>query len=260
MLDERPVIIYGLIDPQTDQIRYIGKTARSEVVRLRQHINTAKAKQRDGKRCNHKENWILSLVASGQEPFVTVLEVVPPDGDWEAVETRWIAETPGLTNDSLGGQGPHGFTWSEETRAKLSATRKTIVGWKHSEETKKKIGDAQRGKPRQPMSEEAKRKISEFQKGKPKPPEQRAKMSAWQIGKELSPETRAKISASLTGKEQSLETRKKHSTTSTKLNWPDSETLLEMKETMSYREIGEELGIAPGTVQTRIHRIRERGW
>ena len=260
MVDDRSVTIYGLRDPRTDGIRYIGKTVVSPNTRLRQHINNANRKKARGERTNHKDNWVLSLVAVGLEPQLTVLETVPPEGDWAEVEIRWIAATPGLTNDALGGQGPHGFKWSDETRAKLSATRKTIVGWHHSEETKRKIGEAQKGKICPPMSEGTKQKISASSKGREFTDEHKQRISEGLKGRVLSEESKAKISTSLTGKERSIESRQKQSRTQQKIYWPVAEDLLEMKETMTYREIGDVLGISPNTVQTRIWRLRERGW
>jgi hypothetical protein len=64
---------------------------------------------------------------------------------------------------------PRGFRHTEETRRKMSETRRGRPGRKPSEETKRKLSDANRGKG----------------KGVPRPPEVRAKISASRTGIKL---------------------------------------------------------------------------
>lgn len=266
MDNPREVTIYGLIDPRDNRVRYIGKTVSSTSYRLGQHIRLAKRKQQGGEHLTHKDNWILSVLRYGFDPEIVVLETVAAGDDWEAAEIRWIAQTSDLTNLTAGGDGPHGMkhsdearskisaallgntyrsgtTQSPESRAKISAAGKLRSGRLHSEESKAKMSAARTGVPGHPQSSEARRKVSEFQKDRPK-----------------SEEHKAKISAALTGVPQSLDRRQAQSASRTIYDWPDREILLRMKETMTYREIGEELGIRPGTVQGRIRRLLERGW
>jgi hypothetical protein len=244
MVDDRVVSIYGLVDPRTDLIRYVGKTVTTPTYRLRQHINCAKRNRQRGVRLNHRDNWILSLIAAGTEPTVVTLEEILPGEDWATSEIKWIASlSDHLTNEAAGGQGPHGIKRSEETRSKLSAARKLIVGWHHSEETRKKIGDAQRGKPRQAMSEESRRKISESTKGRPKTEEHRAKIGEGLKGRKLSEDSRQKVSRSLL----------KH-------NYPPDDELIAMAETMGWAAISRETGIPESSIRQRVHNIRERGW
>lgn len=106
--------IYGLVDPRTNAIRYVGKTNRPRA-RLRAHIAAV-----DRKPC-HKSAWIKSLLALEIEPTLVILEEIPPGGDWAARERDWIAALPNLTNQTAGGEGTLGRTLSAETREKIRA-------------------------------------------------------------------------------------------------------------------------------------------
>jgi len=89
-----------------------------------------------------------------------------------------------LHNRSDGGEGCSGWIPSDETKRKISDSKKGKRRGKiHSEESKRKISEARKGKPR---SEETKRKMSESTKGRK--------------GKHISEETRRKISEAKKGK------------------------------------------------------------
>lgn len=57
-------------------------------------------------------------------------------------------------------------TFTPETRAKATQTRRAGSGWSPSEETRLKIADSLRGKP---LSDETKRKLSKAMLGRPRP-------------------------------------------------------------------------------------------
>lgn len=100
------VNIYCLIDPFTQEVRYVGKTVVSIHKRRAQHIYGA-VKNNDK---HHSARWIRSLVAKGAKPEVKLIEVVTTD-NWEEREIYWIAEygkTCRLTNHSSGGKGAEG--------------------------------------------------------------------------------------------------------------------------------------------------------
>ena len=82
---------------------------------------------------------------------------------------------------------------SDETKAKMSASKK---GRFVSEETKAKMSASHKGKINGPRSEETKSKLSDINIGKKHTEESKAKMSAIKKGKVVSEETKAKMSAS----------------------------------------------------------------
>jgi hypothetical protein len=75
------VYIYGLKDPRTNEIRYIGKSNNPER-RYSQHF----AANDDN---SHKCNWIKSLKRKGLRPELVILEITTPE-EWEEREKHWI--------------------------------------------------------------------------------------------------------------------------------------------------------------------------
>jgi len=147
------IYIYALIDPFTDEIRYIGKSVRPKerlTNQCNEHANT------------HRCHWIQSVLAKGKRPIQKILEVLPPGSDWQSREKYWIAygkqqDWP-LTNGTSGGDGLDNPP--EHVKKKI---RKTWLGRKHKPESLKKIGAASRGRK---FSPEALRKKSEAMKGR----------------------------------------------------------------------------------------------
>jgi len=128
--------IYKLIDPITNEIRYVGKTDKELSIRKNQHI-------RDSKRYNnHKSNWIKLLIREGYEPIIELIEECDND-KWEEREIFWISQYDNLTNGTLGGDG---CVPTEETIEKLrkcnSGENNPRYGVEVSQETKDKISKA----------------------------------------------------------------------------------------------------------------------
>jgi hypothetical protein len=104
-LPESKYIVYGLVDPRTDEIRYVGKSS-SGLERPRWHgYPSALTKGR-----THKQNWIRELVSEGLVYRIKVLEVVAAKEELADAEIKWIKyghdeEWP-LTNITAGGEGP----------------------------------------------------------------------------------------------------------------------------------------------------------
>ena len=97
--------IYGLRDPISGEIRYIGKTNNLKK-RLATHLHLAKS---DVNR--HKKHWLKKLKESGVKPEMVILEKVD-SCEWEEAEKRWIAhgienKWP-ITNLTEGGSGDFG--------------------------------------------------------------------------------------------------------------------------------------------------------
>lgn len=78
-----PTYIYGLVDPRTSLIAYVGKS-NDVYARWEQHISdTTNAA---------KTAWVRQLMASGIAPIVVILETVDDYGDWDTAERWWIAQ------------------------------------------------------------------------------------------------------------------------------------------------------------------------
>lgn len=173
--------IYKLIDPRTEEIRYVGQTHCGLKTRLNKHIREARYQN---KTKNHK--WINSLIKDGCSPVIELLEIVDfTKHTWQEREIFWIEELSkmhSLNNHSLGGDGTLGFSptlemrkavseankrriWTEESRKKASESHKKHVGWHHSFEARKNMSRAHKGKI---ISEETKKKMSEAQKKRAK--------------------------------------------------------------------------------------------
>lgn len=234
-LTPKTTFIYALICPETQQVRYIGKSNNPQR-RLREHIRDHSKYQR------HKDHWIGALHARGLLPIMQIVEEVPFE-IWAERELFWINhytehEHP-LTNTYFGSEGIG--MMPPETRAKIGAIHKgkkltpeaierrsaAIRGTKRSSETKAKIAAAHRGKKRAPRSEAWQQKLNTAHTGRKNTPETIIKMSvsaksrkrgpiseegkrnmsAAHRGHVHSPETREKIAASRRGKKRTPEER-----------------------------------------------------
>lgn len=179
-------IIYGLIDPNTNELRYIGKT-NNQKVRLNRHHQLSHLKSN-----SHHDNWIKSLLSSGQRAEMIIIETYNTYELLNQAEIDTIAYFKfigcDLTNGTPGGDGRSNFKHSKETREKISkgnigkicsdSTKLAIsmankgntvnIGRVLSDETKAKIGKsnkiAHQNDTGRPHSEETKKKLSEIKK------------------------------------------------------------------------------------------------
>lgn len=102
----KPTFIYGLTDPRTAAIHYVGK-ANDPEERYKAHLRPAALRKN-----TPKNNWIRQLLAEGVRPAIRTLGRVEPGEDWGPVERSWIALVrrlwPGQNKNMLdGGQGPY---------------------------------------------------------------------------------------------------------------------------------------------------------
>jgi DNA-binding XRE family transcriptional regulator len=158
------IYIYSLSDPDSGQLRYIGKSIRPKGRYWNHCLEKSKC---------HRTNWIQSLVKAGKRPVLGILEILSPHEDWQEAERRWIAHGHHhgwpLTNTTEGGEGVPGLsgeskerllrTWKgrkhkPESLAKMSAQRK---GRRHSEEHKEHMHNIMVGRE---FTEEWKNKIA----------------------------------------------------------------------------------------------------
>lgn len=188
-------LIYGLVDPRTLLIRYVGSSTTG-LSRPNAHRTP-----REQRRPSYKTSWVKSLLDAGLDYTVVVLEVRPVD--LHASERFWIAYGRAcgwpLTNLTAGGEGALGRVASKETRAKLSAS---LRGKPRSPEAAKASADGHRGKPLKPEH------LAKL-RGRKQAPEHVAKRAAARRGRACAPETKAKIAAALTGKTHTPEARAK---------------------------------------------------
>lgn len=109
---------YMLIDPSTQEARYVGKAVDIEE-RLAEHLKPSNLEA-----FTHKNNWIKQVLAGGFKPEITILETHDSDEEAFAAEKFWIAYFRSigvrLTNSTDGGEGSTGAKRSAETRKLLS--------------------------------------------------------------------------------------------------------------------------------------------
>jgi hypothetical protein len=108
--------IYGLCDPATGEVRYVGKTTSSLRARLSRHLReTTRTNTRNGR-------WLASLQRRDAVPLIIELEVVYGEG-WAERERSWIAfyrSTVDLLNHSDGGDGTPGVAATPQARMAVS--------------------------------------------------------------------------------------------------------------------------------------------
>lgn len=207
--------IYALIDPFSNEIRYIGK-ASCVSKRYNQHINFALRGE-----CRYAvTRWVRELIDSGVKPDIFVLEETN-DNDWVESEKFWIKYCRDrgcdLVNSNEGGQAGAkpgtglGRKFTDEHRRRMSEARKKqsppTLGMKFSKETCAKISAVHKGKKVEnpwwqgkKHSDEAKEKMRIIAKNRKFSEETRRKMSeannrryASGYKLEYSDETRKKI-------------------------------------------------------------------
>ena len=112
--------IYVLLDPDTEEIRYVGKTWSKITVRLNSHCCISESKEK----LNYRSlNWIKSLKSKNKKPLCKIIDVVNRC-DWENSEKYYISyfknNNFNLTNTTDGGESGSkvGIKWSEITREK----------------------------------------------------------------------------------------------------------------------------------------------
>lgn len=139
------IYIYALIDPRTNEIKYIGH-ARNVDKRYKQHCDIMNPKYSN----LHKKNWIKQLFDINLKPIIRVIEECD-NSNYNLRERYWIKYYRDLgcklTNLTDGGEGNLGYFPSKFTRKKMSdARRKWLESNEHymkgkhpTEETRKKM-------------------------------------------------------------------------------------------------------------------------
>lgn len=179
MTSERLGFVYGLVDPRTDEVRYVGKTIASPYGRYRSHVKDAEI----GK-IGHRSNWIRQLSHLDLRPRLLIIEQGVPVSTINDRERWWVQSGRSwgwdLTNATRGGEGA--IRWSDDSRKNLSRAMKgkkrspeavaltaaAHRGMKRSESTCEKLSTSIRAayaaKGPFTRSEETKRRMSEAAK------------------------------------------------------------------------------------------------
>src|SRR5271165_1208039 len=96
-------LIYGLADPTTDEIRYVGKSCKG-LERPAEHTNPGNLKRK-----SKKNSWIINLKRKGLKPKIIVLEECSSGDVLNEREIFWIKQYRDngakLTNGTDGGTG-----------------------------------------------------------------------------------------------------------------------------------------------------------
>jgi hypothetical protein len=154
--------IYKLIDPITNDIRYVGYT-KSPKKRIWEHIRDVKKGIK-----TYKCDWIRNLMSKNCEPILEIISEFESHDKVLFEEIRLIKEFKELgyklTNLTDGGDGQNGVKLRKDH---------PVIMWNKGKE----------------KSEETKRKISEANKGKKLSSEHREKLSKAKIGKNRSAES-----------------------------------------------------------------------
>lgn len=155
------VYIYGLVDPRTNQIRYVGKSVDPDKRLSQGHLLPSNLKQK-----LYKNHWLKELLSLNLSPEIAILESCN-EANWEEREKYWIKfyrEIIGdkLTNATEGGIGSSGHKQPHLNQQKSERTKNLWTGRKHREESKEKMRNAKIGSS---ASQETREKMSKAHKG-----------------------------------------------------------------------------------------------
>lgn len=174
-------LTYGLRDPRTQLIRYIGKSSSG--------LNRPNCHRKPSFYLNSTTrlaNWCKNMAAAGAMYEIAILQFCRTNGEeLEDAERSWIRlfrqDGYDLTNLTDGGDGRAGSVVSAETRAKMSAQRK---GRKLAPEVVINMKAAQVQRHRDhPITDASRSKMSASNTGKIVSDTTRSKMSVSQLNK-----------------------------------------------------------------------------
>lgn len=141
MEDKRTGVIYVLIDPRNNEVRYVGQTLSILRKRYASHCYDYK------RRVCKNNSWIESLAKQGLRPIIEVIEENIPVSLIDEKEVYYIAYYKRigskLNNHTEGGQGVHGYIATDESKAKRLLTLKKSeyakIGYKRQSEKLKEL-------------------------------------------------------------------------------------------------------------------------
>jgi len=186
--------IYGLIDPTTNQLKYIGRTGQRIKARLYAHLYE--------KDKSHKCNWIKALKSKNETPIIFLIDECNSPEEVNYLEIFYIAYFKSigcnLTNQAPGGRG--GLLGIKQSKEVIEARVIKNTGKKRTDETKKLLSK----RLTEAYTEERKRASSERLKKQPRENIERLLMASKEYYNNLSSEERSELAR------RAYETRKKN--------------------------------------------------
>ncbi len=213
--------IYVLIDPISEEIRYVGWTSKSLRSRYYNHIHNSRGK-------NYKDRWVRKLKRAGLRPRMTLLQSLPNGLGLDA-ECYWVAYFRSLgcplTNSTDGGEGLTGYRFTQEARVKMSQgikaawvrrrntpgytpprpseevidnlrkSNRARIGTPVPEQIREKMRKKHKAYVRGPHSDETKEKLRQATLRQFQDPKAREAVGIAHKGKTISPEHKAIVSA-----------------------------------------------------------------
>lgn len=114
------IYIYTLEHPDTNEIRYIGKTSN---LKRRYYHHTNKKEHEKNRR--YLSNWLNNLFKQDKKPIISILEECD-ENSWVECEKFWIEQFKNwgfkLVNGSEGGDGNLNIKLSNEHKTKIASS------------------------------------------------------------------------------------------------------------------------------------------
>jgi hypothetical protein len=151
------VYIYGLIDPITNGLRYVGKSINPNS-RYRKHLQDSK------KKITYKDKWIFMLLEKNIKPELLIIDEIINE-DWTFWEIHYISYFKSigskLCNLTNGGENPPNHQQGKKrTIEEIKKITIGNLGKKRSLETRNNISKAKKGKPIPHLNNEKERSLS----------------------------------------------------------------------------------------------------
>lgn len=250
--------IYGLYDPDSGELRYIGQTTKNPVeLRLKAHLCPSSLR-----RHSYLARWLKGVVGRGGRPIIQSLACATSQEDLDVAEIEMITQARHdgvrLVNLSDGGGGRAGFHPSKASVEKTAAAQRGVPKPKHTPEWCAMMSQLMKG--RNPNPSEHYERLAAAKRGVPRPPHVRDAVRLANLGrpssmkgKELSAEVRAKVSASRRGKAGGQNHHAWRSDLST------SEILSLLSQGLTKVEVAKQLGVSATFIHRRLAPLRAGG-
>lgn len=183
--------VYEHIRPDTGMVFYVGKGSGKR-------FNTKRGRNVYWHRIVNKANgFIVKKIVENVDEELAFLAEQERINQLKKLNIK-------LCNLSNGGEGPTGYKFSAEQKAKISAKRKGVALGPMKEETKKKLSEVKKGRKFGSRPYEWKQNISKGLTGRKRSEQECKNISAGQKGKIISDESRKKLSIANAGEKNCM--------------------------------------------------------